>query len=473
MKSGDDFSLNIPDKLKEKCAVFGVFNVQKASKYCYLGLHALQHRGQEASGIAAVNGKMHVHKNFGLVTQVYQERDFDHLQGNMAIGHNRYSTSGSSLDHQLIQPIHGKEDELALVHNGNLPSFTKMQVFLNKHGINTKHLNDSAMMYQVIKYFISQGHSLEVAVAKSYPLFTGVFNILVMNNQKIVAAVDPCGIRPLCVGKLGDGYIISSETCGLDIVGAKFIKEIQPGQIVEATRSGLKTYHLVKGERKMDLFEFIYFARPDSVILGKNVYRVRLNLGSNLAKEFPVKADVVIPVPESGIPGAIGYSMQSGISFQMGLIKNRYIGRTFIMPDQKLRESSVKMKLNPIPEIISGKRVIVVDDSVVRGTTTKKIVSMLRKAGAKEVHVMVTSPPVKFPDYYGIDTPNQSDLIAASHTIKEIAQITGADSVNFLSLPGTIKATGLPKSELCTACFTGDYPIDILERKQEILYAHN
>lgn len=469
--NSDDLDDIKSDKPREKCGIFGVFNLENASRYCYLGLQALQHRGQEASGIAAVNGKMHVHKDFGLVSQVYKEEDFGHLQGSMAIGHNRYSTSGGSKEHCFIQPIHNKGVNLALVHNGNLPSLTRLKDFLTNKGISVVNSNDSSMMYDAINYFVHQGDPLEEAIAKAYPLFTGVFCILVMNKEKIVAAVDPCGIRPLCIGKLDNGFIISSETCGLDIVGATFLQEVGPGEIVEISSEGLKTFNLVKGERKIDIFEFIYFARPDSNILGKNVYQTRLEMGRTLAKEYPIKADLVIPVPETGIPGAIGYSMESGIPFQMGLIKNRYIGRTFIMPDQRLRESRVKMKLNPIPAVIKGKRIIIVDDSIVRGTTTKKLVQMLKKAGALEVHIVVTSPPVKYPDYYGIDTPNQKDLIASYLSVEEIAKVLDADSVNYLSLKGTIKAIGLPSTMFCTASFTGEYPIDIQERKQEILYA--
>jgi amidophosphoribosyltransferase len=470
MNSDDDSDIKA-DHPVEKCGIFGVFNLDNAARYCYLGLQALQHRGQEASGIAAVNGKMHVHKDFGLVSQVYKDEDFNHLGGGMAIGHNRYSTSGGSREHKFIQPIHDKGESLALVHNGNLPSLTKLKTFLTSKGIPIDNSNDSSMMYDAIKYFIHQGHSLEEAVAKAYPLFTGVFCILVMNKEKIIAAVDPCGIRPLCIGKLDDGYIISSETCGLDIVGAEFLQEVGPGEIVEISTDGIKTFNLVKGNRKIDLFEFIYFARPDSNILGKNVYQTRVEMGINLAKEYPIKADLVIPVPETGIPGAIGYSMQSGIPFQMGLMKNRYIGRTFIMPDQKLRESRVRMKLNPISAVIKNKKIIIVDDSIVRGTTTKKLVSMLKNAGALEVHVVVTSPPVKYPDYYGIDTPNQNDLIASYLSSEEIAKVMGADSVNYLSLEKTIQSVGLPAEMFCTAPFTGEYPIDIFERKQEIIYA--
>jgi amidophosphoribosyltransferase len=289
-----------------------------------------------------------------------------------------------------------------------------------------------------------------------------------MTRDTLVALQDPYGIRPLSIGKLNGGYAFSSESCALDTVNATFIKDVGPGEMVVANKDGLKTYNLVKGDRKLDIFEFVYFARPDSTLLGKRIYEVRQNFGKTLAKEYPVKADVVIPVPESAIPAAIGYSMVSGIQYQQGLIKNRYIGRTFIMPDQRLRDRSVQMKLIPIPEVLKGKRVIVVDDSIVRGTTTGKIVKMLRNAGAKEVHVMISSPPVKYPDFYGINTPFQKDLIAANKTVEEICKIIGADSLNYLSYEGLIRSTELPESMFNTSMFTGFYPLDIKDRANEI-----
>lgn len=456
------------DKLKEKCAVFGVYNAHDASREVYFGLYSLQHRGQESSGIASSDSnRIHVHKSNGLVAQVYQEHDFEHLKGEIAIGHNRYSTSGGTL-HQHNQPVHKSGDPIALAHNGNLPSTKALEGFLVKNGVDIEHLNDSEMIYEAIKIVMNQGKSLADAVTETYHLFTGAFALLVMSKDELVALQDPYGIRPLSIGKLNGGYAFSSETCALDTVNAKFIRDVEPGEMVVASKDGLKTYNLVKGQRKLDIFEFIYFARPDSKLLGKRIYEVRQNFGRTLAKEYPVKADVVIPVPESAIPAAIGYSMESGIQYQQGLIKNRYIGRTFIMPDQRLRDKSVQMKLIPVPEVIAGKRVVVIDDSIVRGTTTGKIIKMLRQAGAKEVHVMISSPPVKYPDFYGINTPLQKDLIAANKSVEEIREFIGADSLNYLSYEGLIRATGLPEVTFNTSMFTGKYPIDIKERAQDI-----
>ena len=459
------------DHLKEKCAVFGVYNCHSASREVYFGLYSLQHRGQESSGIASTDGKkIHAHKSLGLVPQVYQEKDFDHLSGEIAIGHNRYSTSGGTL-HQHNQPVHKSGDPLALAHNGNLPSTNDLENFLTKNGVEIKGLNDSELIYEAIKFEMSKGKSLPDAISGTYHLFTGAFALLVMSKNELVALQDPYGIRPLSVGKLNGGYAFSSETCALDTVNATFIKDVEPGEMVVASKDGLKTFNLVKGERKLDIFEFVYFARPDSKLLGKRIYEVRQNFGKTLAREYPIKADVVIPVPESAIPAAIGYSMVSGIQYQQGLIKNRYIGRTFIMPDQRLRDKSVQMKLIPVPEVLEGKRVIVIDDSIVRGTTTGKIVKMIRQAGAKQVHVIISSPPVKYPDFYGINTPFQKDLIGANMSVKEICKHIGADSLNFLSFDGMIRSTGLPEKMFNTSMFNGKYPIDIKERAEDINFS--
>lgn len=459
------------DHLQEKCAVFGVYNAHEASREVYFGLYSLQHRGQESSGIASSDGnKIHVHKSNGLVAQVYEEKDFEHLRGEIAIGHNRYSTSGGTL-HQHNQPVHNPGDPLALAHNGNLPSTKALEEFLTKNSIKLDHLNDSEMIYEAIKVEMSKGKSLADSVTATYHLFTGAFALLIMTKDELVALQDPYGIRPLSIGKLNGGYAFSSETCALDTVNAKFIKDVEPGEMVVASRDGLKTYNLVKGQRKLDIFEFIYFARPDSKLLGKRIYEVRQNFGKTLARENPIKADVVIPVPESAIPAAIGFSMESGIQYQQGLIKNRYIGRTFIMPDQRLRDKSVQMKLIPVPEVLEGKRVVVVDDSIVRGTTTGKIVRMIRNAGAKEVHVIISSPPVKYPDFYGINTPYQKDLIGANMSVEEICRHIGADSLNFISYEGMIRSTGLPEELFNTSMFSGKYPIDIKERANDINFA--
>lgn len=456
--------------MTEKCAVFGVFAKDiDASRLTYFGLYALQHRGQESSGIASSDGKqINLHKAMGLVAQVYNEHDFEILHGDMAIGHNRYSTSGGSIDIH-IQPTIDKDKTIVLAHNGNLPNVTKLRKFLISKNISVKNLNDSEMMQRVLCYFIAQGMTLEKAIESAYPLFTGAFCLLVMTKDKIAAVRDPFGIRPFSIGKLnGSGYVFSSETCALDTVSATYLRDVQPGEMVVVDAKGLHSYQLATPNLKMDIFEFIYFARPDSILLGKRVAEVRKNLGRILAQEAPIQADVVIPVPDSAIPAALGYAEASGIPFDFGLVKNRYIGRTFIMPDQRLRDRGVQMKLNPIKESIQGKRVIVIDDSIVRGTTAKKLVTLLRDCGAKEVHLMSSCPPYRFPDFYGINTPTQAELIAANKPIEKIEKFIGADSLHYLSYRGMIEATGLPENTFCTSCFTGIYPIDIGENEKHI-----
>lgn len=451
------------DKLGEKCGVFGVFTTKpEAARLVYSGLWALQHRGQESSGIASSDGhKIYRHVSSGLVAHAYDEEALDGLKGHLAIGHNRYSTSGGNL------AAHGQpivDVNLALAHNGNLPTTLKLEAFLIEHGVSTKGLNDSALMAAAISYFMSQGLPLEDAVAKAYPLLTGAFSVVAMDNTRLVAFRDHCGIRPLSLGRLADGLVVSSETCALDIIGAAFWRDVKPGEMVVIDKSGLRSMQLAEPNPKLDIFEFVYFARPDSMLLGRSVNAVRREMGAELAREYPILADVVIPVPDSAIPAAIGYARQSGIQFDQALIKNRYIHRTFIQPAQRLRDKSVEMKLNPLPEALIGREVIVIDDSIVRGTTTKKIVRMLYGAGAKKVHVLISSPPVKFPDFYGIDTPNPKDLLAARMTLAEMAAYIGADSLGFLSYEGLINATGLPESRFSTSSFTGVYPIDIGEK---------
>lgn len=451
------------DRLQEKCALFGVIGKNAdASRLTYFGLYALQHRGQESSGIAASNGKeIKVYKAMGLVAQVYQESDFENLRGNIAIGQNRYSTSGGSTD-EHNQPVGKKRDIVALSHNGNLPVTKRLKKFLKTQGIDTDGLNDSEMMHAVIKYYIVKGLTLEDAIKKSYPLFTGAFCILVMTKNKIAAVRDAYGIRPLSIGQTPEGtYVFSSETCALATVNAKYIRDVEPGEMVVATTNGITSEQIEQPNQKLDIFEFVYFSRPDSMLLGKSVYQVRKNLGLQLAKEFPIRADVVIPVPDSAIPAAIGYAQASGIPFESGLVKNRYIGRTFILPDQNLRDRGVQMKLHPLEEVIKNRKVIVIDDSIVRGTTAKKLVKMVRDAGAKEVHLLSSCPPIRYPDFYGIDTPSQKELIAANMSLSQVRKFVGAESLNYLSYDGMIKATGLPESVFCTSCFTGQYPIDI------------
>ncbi len=462
------------NRIAEKCGIFGVYGKGfEAARLVHPGLWALQHRGQESSGIASSDGKkIYLHKGMGLVAHVFEEQDLKDLKGYLAIGHNRYSTSGdSALTH--AQPILEKISAgkyIALAHNGNLPSVAKLIEFLKSKKLSTQGLNDSEMMAKAIAVYMKEGLNLEQAIKKAYPLFSGVFCLLVMNEKKLVALRDSFGIRPLSIGKLNGGFVIASETCALDTVGAKFLRTVKPGEMVVISEQGFKSIQIEKGQQKLDVFEFVYFARPDSILLGKSVDQVRQNLGIELAKENNIKADVVIPVPDSAIPASIGFSRQSGIPFEMGLIKNRYIHRTFISPEKHTRGNIVQLKLNPVRHALENKKVIVVDDSIVRGTTSKQIIKMIRNAGAKEVHLLVSSPPVKFPDFYGIDTPDQKELIAATKNIPQIAKELGVDSLHYLSYQGLIRAISLDENLLCTALFNGNYPVDIGERKKEITY---
>jgi amidophosphoribosyltransferase len=457
-------------QLSEKCAVFGVYSAGlEASRLTFYGLWTLQHRGQESSGIvSSYNGQLHRHASAGLVSNVYREEDLEQLPGDIAIGHNRYSTSGGK-DDAHVQPIVKSDGNFAFAHNGNLPTTDSLEEFLDSKGIDCLGLNDSDMMAEAINYYVTEGMELDKAIEKAYPLFEGAFSSVAMNDHQLVAFRDKCGIRPLAIGKLENeaGYILASETCALDVAGATYVREVQPGEIVVIDKRGLTSLQVAHGKQKLDIFEFVYFARPDSNLLGRNVGEVRKSFGKQLASECLIEADMVVPVPDSAIPAAQGYSRATGIPLEMALVKNRYIHRTFIRPTAELRERDLKMKLNPIPELIKDQRVIIVDDSIVRGTTLRKIVSMVRSAGAREVHVLVSSPPVLYPDFYGINTPIQSDLIAAYNTVEEIRKLIGANSLNYLSYQGMLKATGLPAHNFSTSCFNGVYPIGIGDREKE------
>lgn len=387
----------------------------------------------------------------------------------MAIGHNRYSTSGGAEGH-FHQPFVNKKKTLAFAHNGNLPTYDKLLAFLKKNNVSVENLNDSGMMSAAIDWHMGQGLSIEQAISQSYPLFQGVFSAVAMTNNKLVAFRDPFGIRPLSVGKTESGYIISSETCAFETIGAEYIRDVQPGELVAIDDHGLTSLQIVKGEQKLDIFEFVYFARPDSILLGKSVNSVRENFGRELAKECRIDGDIVVPVPDSSVPAALGYSKQSGIPLDIALVKNRYINRTFIRPTRELRKRDLMMKLNPVIDSLKGKRVILVDDSIVRGSTMKQVVSMLRGVGVKEIHLVISSPPVKFPDFYGINTPNQEDLIASKLSVEQINKFLGSDSLQYLTFDGMIKATELPKSVFCTSCFNGEYPISIGARADGIQY---
>ncbi len=459
------------DGLGEKCAVFGIYGKgMDVARLAYFGLFALQHRGQESSGIAVGDGnQIRYHKDHGLVAQVFTEAAIDALKGDIAIGHNRYSTSkGTAPEH--IQPIVVGDGTLALAHNGNLPSTKALELFLSNKISNLDLLSDSGLMAEAINWYLKQGLSLGEAVKTSYPLFTGAFSILVMTKDTLVAARDAYGIRPLSLARQNGGFIVSSETCAFSTIDSQFIREVLPGEMITINETGMHAEQIVEGYQKLDIFEFIYFARHDSEILGKSVYHVRKNFGKTLAREYPIEADVVIGVPETSLPCALGYAQESGIPYEMGLNKNRYIQRTFIQPTQKMRNQSVKMKLTPIPNLLKGKRVVVIDDSIVRGTTSKRIVALLFEAGAKEVHFVLSSPPIIFPDFYGIDTPTQENLLAYGRSVEEIRAYIGATSLYFLSLDGLISSTGLSKDHFNTSCFTGEYPIDLLERYGEVKY---
>jgi len=464
--------MTLCNSLQEKCAVFGTYGTgDEAARLTFYGLWALQHRGQESSGIVSSDGEsMHRHTGPGLVANVYHEEDLEQLAGHITIGHNRYSTSGAANDAHS-QPILKRGTKFAFAHNGNLPVVAKLRAFLHERGINTDRLNDSGMMAEAIDCFLQDGMNIEDAIERAYPLFQGAFSCVVMTTQKLIAFRDRCGVRPLSIGTLDKGYVAASETCAFDTVGATFLRDVRPGEMVVMDSKGLRAKQIVASNLKLDIFEFVYFARPDSVIEGSSVNTVRQHMGRELAAEWPIEADMVVPVPDSAIPAALGYSQASGIPFEMALIKNRYIHRTFIRPTEKLREQDLKMKLNPMPQILSGKRVILIDDSIVRGTTTRKIAKMIYDAGAKEVHILISSPPVVYPDFYGINLPAQEDLIAYRMTPSQIRDHLHVDSLGYLSYDGMIRATGKPASMFATHCFNGDYPIPIGDEQEQKITA--
>ena len=453
--------------MKEYCGIFGIYNNPNAAYYTYLGLYALQHRGQESAGIAVTNGnRITYYRDFGLVSSVFKSENLKNLTGFVAIGHNRYSTSGASDSPDNIQPIvvSYKYGQLAIAHNGNIVNALELREKLEEEGSIFRGTTDSEVIVHLIvkskkRKFIEK---LMDALSK----LKGAYSLLVMTNKKLIAARDPWGFRPLCMGELDGSPVFASETCAFDLIGAKYIRDVEPGEVIVIENGEMNSYR-IPGCKNCKIshciFEFVYFSRPDSRIFGNSVYEVRKEFGRILAREYPVEADLVIPVPDSGVVPALGYSQESGIPFEMGLIRNHYVGRTFIKPDQKMRDIGVKVKLNPIPELLKGKRIVVIDDSIVRGTTSRKIIRMLREAGAKEVHMRVSSPPTRWPCYFGIDTPTRDQLIASSHSIEEICRYLEADSLGYLSLEGMIRAAGGSKDNYCTACFDGNYPVEIQE----------
>lgn len=476
-------SMTILDKPEEACGVFGIFAPQEeVARLTYFGLYALQHRGQESAGIATFNAQgVSCHKDLGLVSQVFKENELESLQGDLAVGHTRYSTTGSS--HRVnAQPaiLSTRLGAIALAHNGNLVNTQVLRETLVARGCTDfVTTTDSEMIAVAIADEVNSGKDWIEATRSALTLCSGAYSLVVGTPKGIMGIRDPHGIRPLVIGRLTEEetgktrYVLASETCGLDIIGADFLRSVQPGELVWIDDSGLQSHRLAeKAEPKLCVFEMIYFSRPDSVVNDENLYTYRLRIGQQLAKESTVEADYVIGVPDSGIPAAIGFSQASGIPYAEGLIKNRYVGRTFIQPTQHMREHGIRMKLNPLKDVLEGKRVIIVDDSIVRGTTSRKIVRALREAGATAVHMRISSPPVTHPCFYGIDTDNQDQLIAARLTVEEIAQKIEVDSLNYLSQDGMLECTRENVEHFCSACFNGQYPItvpDMLKRSKLML----
>lgn len=462
------------DKPEEACGVFGVYapNLQ-AAKLVYFGLYALQHRGQESAGIATfTENEVHLCKQMGLVSQVFNEhRLTEELPGSVAVGHTRYSTTGSSHAGNA-QPIviNTRLGDLALAHNGNLVNTAALHQDLRAKGFKLETTIDSEAIAWAIAEEVGKGKDWLEGAISACQRCQGAFSLVIGTPVGIMGVRDPHGVRPLVLGLLYRDnrptpyYVLSSETCGLDIIGAEYLRDVEPGELVWITDEGLASFHWSsQPERKLCIFEMIYFARPDSQMHGESLYSYRVRLGEQLAKEAAVEADLIIAVPDSGIPAAIGFSQATHIPYAEGLIKNRYVGRTFIQPTQAMRELGIRMKLNPLRDVLEGKRVVMVDDSIVRGTTSRQIVKALKDAGASEVHVRVSSPPVTHPCFYGIDTDNQDQLIAATKSVDEIAIQMGVDSLYFLSWEGMLAATQTDPSTFCSACFTGDYPIPIPE----------
>lgn len=451
------------EKLRESCGVFGIYGPgEDVARITFFGLYSLQHRGQESAGIATGDGsRLRIYTRMGLVSQVFSEDQLSQLPGHIAIGHTRYSTTGSSRAINA-QPIvlEGAHGRIAIAHNGNVVNAEHLRSELCSDGHSFSTTTDTEI---IGKLFVNApGRDLVDAISHVMPRLQGAYSVIVATADALYAVRDPLGVRPLCLGTLNGSRIVASETCALDTVGAKFVREIEPGEIVVIDSNGMRSViGQPSSRRALCVFEYIYFARPDSVIRERLLYLARQEMGRQLAREHPVDADIVIPVPDSAVPAAIGYAQESGIRFSEGLIKSRYIGRTFIQPDQRIRDVGINLKFNPLPEVLTGMRVVVVDDSIVRGTTTRPIVRLLRRAGAKEVHVRIHAPPMGHPCYLGVDTARRSELIAARLSVPEIADHIEADSLGYLSLRRLIESIGLPEDTFCLACFTGDYPVPV------------
>ena len=458
------------DKFRDECGVFGIFGHPEASNLAYLGLYALQHRGQESAGIAASDGELiRVSKAMGYVNEAFDTATLAQLPGRMAVGHVRYSTAGESrlanAQPILVDSVHG---QLAVAHNGNIVNAGDLRDSLVRLGAIFQATTDTEVVVHL--FARSREDGPETAIVEALSQLRGAYSFVMMTKDRLIGARDPHGFRPLALGKLGDAWVICSETCAMDLIGATYIRDVEPGEIVVASASGLKSIKpFVPAQRAQCIFEHVYFARPDSYVFGESVNESRTEFGRRLARESGVDADVVVPIPDSGVCAAIGYSEASGIPMRMGLIRNHYVGRTFIEPQQSIRHFGVRVKLNPVRSILDGKRVVLVDDSIVRGTTSRKIVRMVRSAGAREVHMRISCPPTISPCFYGVDTPRRSELIAATHTLEEIRKHLNADSVAYLSLEGLTGAVAGGRQSYCTSCYTGVYPVAFPRDEQAYL----
>ncbi len=450
-----------PDYPKHYCGVFGIYGHPNAAELTYFGLYALQHRGQESAGIASCDGKQfRVHKGMGLVPQVFNGQILHGLVGKMAIGHTRYSTQGSS-HVRNAQPlaVDCARGQIAIAHNGNLTNASQLREELEANGSIFQTTVDSEIILHLMAQptFNGRGNDLVQTIRR----IEGAYSLVIMTEKELIGVRDPHGFRPLCIGKKDDAYVLSSESTALDLIQAKFIRDVEPGEIVIINEEGLTSVQAFPEQtrRAFCIFEYVYFARPDSNIANRSVYKVRVEMGRQLARECPIDADIVVPVPDSGNCAALGYALESGIPFEMAFVRNHYVGRSFLQPSQLIRDFNVRVKLNLIHDLVKGKRVIIVDDSIVRGTTCKSRVNNLKEAGAKEVHVLVSCPPHMNPCVYGIDFPDRSKLMAANHSQEEIRKYLNADSLHYLSKDGMVKATGLPKEGFCMACYDGNYPV--------------
>jgi len=452
----------IDDKLREECGVFGIYGHPEAARLTYLGMYALQHRGQESCGIVGSNGEQLMsEREMGYVSEVFDQARLDRLVGTSAIGHVRYSTAGEVSIREcqpfLVRCQHG---QIAICHNGNLPFAREERQRLEAAGAIFSSTSDTEVILHGVAR--SRAASVSEAIPEVLRETEGAFSMLFLTPSELIAIRDPRGFRPLALGRLGDAWLVASETCAFDLIDATYVRDIEPGEMVVINDDGLRSSHPLPAQKhSMCIFEHVYFARPDSMIFGQSVNRSRHKMGRRLAIEQPADADIVVPVPDSGVPAAIGYSAESGLAFRFGLVRNHYVGRTFIEPKQSIRSFGVRIKLNPVRHLIENKRIVLIDDSIVRGTTSKKIVRMVRDAGAKEIHVRISCPPTISPCYYGVDTPNKSELIAANLSIDEIRDFIGADSLGYLSLEGMLEATGINPNSACVACWNEQYPTRI------------